>query len=206
MTEESLNPYAPPQVDRQDSALDENVVLKAQFTIDDRFQRKIAYDLIMPGALLLTSSIFVLGLCMALGAILSPIDLKVRRQPNRYLLGAGLVGFPVGAITAVGYHIFAHQWLKKQNLRRLREHRVLQAAGHWTVEADVKELRVHTSAGIARFPLSEIWWHPPRGELVLLQLPGPIPLGIPKKCELEPPMPEEFSRLLKLRVRRVPFT
>jgi len=203
---EAINPYAPPQTERHDASLDDETILRARFAVDDRFQRQIAYDLIMPGALLLTSSILVLGVCMLLGAVLTPIDLKTKRQPNRYLLGAGLIGFPVGSCAAIAYHIAVHKWLKRRNLQRLKDHPVLQATGEWVLEANAAELFIQTSAGLARFPLGEIWWHPPRSEFVLMQVPGPIPIGIPKKSELDPPLTEEFARLLRKRVRRVPFT
>lgn len=206
MSEQSLNPYASPQVERHDADLDGQTVLRARFFVDERFRQRMAYDLIMPGALLLTSSILVLGACMLLAAVVAPIDFNTKRQPNRHLLGAGLVGFPIGAAAAVAYHIAAHQWLKRQTLRRLDEHPVLRAGGDWVLEADAVELRIQTTAGVARFPLQEVWWHPTRGTFILLQAPGPIPIGVPKNAELDPPLAEEFRRLLKARVKRVPFT
>ncbi len=202
----SPNPYAPPQVERLDAEVDSEVVLRARFLVDERWQRKISYDLIMPGALLLTSSILVLGLCMLLGALLTPVELGTRRQPSRYLLGAALVGFPVGACAAIAYHVVIHQWLKRKNLERLRSHPALQALGEWVLEVDAEEFRVHTSQGVARWPVKDVWWHPARGMLVLVQVPGPIPIGVPRKCEVDPPRPGDFARLLRQRVQRVPFT
>ncbi len=209
MTDQSLNPYAPPQVARQNEPVDEGAILQARFHVDERFQRRIAYDLIMPGAVLLTSSILVVLACMVIGAVyaLSTQTMSIKGlSPRNVLVMGAAAGFFIGSPAAIVYHIVAHQWLQRRHLRRLREHPVLQATGEWVLEVDLAELRIHTAGGIARFPLADIWWHPPRGTFVLLQAPGSIPIGLPKKCDIEPSLPEEFARLLKKRVRRVPFT
>ena len=204
--EANLNPYATPATDSLAFDDHEAEVLQARFFVTPVWRQQIAYDFLMPGALLLFSSMLVLFAGLGLGALLGPVvisEIAPLGTMHAVRMGAVLIGFPLGAVGAVLFHIFSHQWLKRQNLRRLQQHPTLGADGEWLLEIDLNELRIKTDGGISQWPLTEVWWHFPHAELLLLQLPNKIAVGIPTDAELTPPRPERFKKLVRGRVRRM---
>lgn len=195
-----LNPYAPP-AEGAATSLEEPDQLEARFFVTRIWREKIAYDFLMPGAVMLTSSIFVLLAGMGIGLLLGPWFFT----GNRATLEGLLIGFPLGAIGSIVFHLGMHYRLKQQNLRRLEHHPTLGADGEWLLAIDHEQLRIKSPGGISSWRLDDVWWHITHGELVLLQLPDKLVVGIPPDAELQPPLPSSFRKYVKSRVRRIPF-
>jgi hypothetical protein len=144
-----LNPYASPQLPTEADPAYEGRTIRGSFVVDDALQREAARGYQMRHVLWLVLSLLPM-------LALLPVPLLLWRGDPQLLAMGTVALFTIGSCATIGLHVALDWSIFWHNLRQLRRHPVLGAAGTWQFQIDEESISIATERGQQTWPLEEV--------------------------------------------------